>query len=95
MPHTESAKKRARQTAKRNAYNRAYKKSIREAIKSFSAAAKTGTTEQVNAEFKTAVKKLDKAAARKVIHPNKAARKKSQLAVALAAKLKAPAPAAK
>jgi len=36
--------------------------------------------EQVQAELSKAVKKIDKAAAKRVIHPNTAARKKSQLA---------------
>jgi len=95
MPHTAGAKKRMRQTEKRNAYNRNYKKMVRESIKSFAAAAKTGTAEEAGVEFKKAVKKLDKAAARKVIHPNKAARKKAQLARVLTKKMSPAAPAAK
>lgn len=79
MPHTESAKKRLRQTEKRRRYNRAYKKAIKEQLKKYLEVVKTGTPEQVTAEFKAAVKKLDKAASRRVIHPNKAAHKKSQL----------------
>jgi small subunit ribosomal protein S20 len=80
MPHTSSAKKRARQYEKRRLYNRAYRKAISTAVKDFTGA----TPEQAQDAFKKAVKKLDMAAARKVIHPNKAARKKSQLAKALA-----------
>ncbi len=82
MPHSSSAKKRARQYEKRRLYNRAYKKSINTALKTFQAA----TPEQANEEFRKAVRKLDMAAARKVIHPNKAARKKAQLARALASR---------
>ncbi len=82
MPHTANAKKRARQYEKRRVYNRAYKKAINTAIKTFQAA----TPEQKNDAFLKAVKKLDMAAARRVIHPNKAARKKAQLARALAGK---------
>lgn len=85
MPHTTSAKKRLRQAIKRNAYNRAYKKSIKDAIKAFNAAMKGDSAEQKTATFKAAVKRLDKAAARRVIHPNKAARKKAQLAAILTA----------
>ena len=80
-----------RQYDKRRKYNRAYKKAIKESLKSFDAAVTGGTAEQLQAEFKAAVKKLDKAAARRVIHPNKAAHKKSQLAMALQAKKAAPA----
>ena len=42
--------------------------------------------EQLRKEFVVAVKKLDKAAAKRVVHPNMAARKKSQLARAVNAK---------
>jgi small subunit ribosomal protein S20 len=86
MPHTLSAKKHMRQSEKRRRYNRTYRKDIRDEVKKFLDAMQSGTKEQVAAEFKAAVKKLDKAAARRVIHPNKAAHKKSQLAKMLAAK---------
>jgi small subunit ribosomal protein S20 len=87
MPHSSSAKKRARQYAKRRLYNRSYKKAINTAIKGFDAAAKSGGAD-ANEAYTKAVRKLDMAAARKVIHPNKAARKKAQLARALAAQNK-------
>jgi small subunit ribosomal protein S20 len=80
-----------RQYEKNRRYNRAYKKDIRETLKAFATAAQSGTPEQIEAEFKKAVKTLDKAAARNVIHANKAARKKSQLALALKNKQAAPA----
>lgn len=88
MPHTTSAEKALRQTAKRNARNRATKKAVKGQIKKFLAIADEGTPEQKLAEFKAAVKKLDKAASKKVIHRNAAARKKSQLAKQLAAATK-------
>jgi small subunit ribosomal protein S20 len=87
MPHSSSAKKRARQYAKRRLYNRSYKKAINTAIKDFDAAAKSGGA-NANDAFTKAIRKLDMAAARKVIHPNKAARKKAQLAKAFAAQSK-------
>jgi small subunit ribosomal protein S20 len=90
MPHTTSAKKALRQTAKRNARNRNEKKGIRVQIKKFLTAAKEGTPEQKQAEFQAAVKKLDKAATKNVIHRNAAARKKSQLARKLVAAAAAP-----
>ncbi len=86
MPHTASAKKHMRQTEKQRRYNRAYKKAVKDQVKKYLDVVKTGTPEQLAAEFKAAVKKLDKAAARRVIHPNKAAHKKSQLAKMLVAK---------
>ncbi len=84
MPHTKSAKKRMRQYEKRRRYNRAYKKSIKEAIKAFLTAKKSGDAPATAEAFKKAVKRLDMAAARRVIHPNKANRKKSQLAIKFA-----------
>jgi small subunit ribosomal protein S20 len=82
MPHQKSAKKRLRQNVKRNLRNRAAKKGIKLEIKDFLAVVqdKASTPEQMKAELSKAAKKLDKAAAKRVIHPNLAARKKSQLA---------------
>ena len=89
MPHTQTARKRGRQSAERRVRNRAVKKAIRIQIKDVFAAAK-GPADKLQAELKAAFKKLDKAAAKRVIHPNAAARKKSQLA-RLANAAKAPA----
>lgn len=94
MPHTTSAKKALRQTAKRNLRNRAEKKAIKIQIKKFLAVVKEGTPDQKMAEFKAAVRKIDKAATKKVIHRNLASRKKSQLAKKLGVTPKAAAPAA-
>ena len=80
MPHTSSAKKALRQTEKRNLRNRAEKKAIKIQVKKFLAVVKEGTPEQRMTEFKSAVRKIDKAATKKVIHRNLASRKKSQLA---------------
>jgi small subunit ribosomal protein S20 len=88
MPHTKSAKKALRQDQKRRDRNRAVKKALKTQMKKFTAALTGGTADQKQAEFLACVKHLDKAAARRVIHPNAAARKKSQLALKLAAKPK-------
>ena len=90
MPHTKSAKKSLRQDQKRRDRNRAVKKALRNELKKFQTAVTAGNADLAKTEFVAVVKKLDKAAARRVIHPNAAARKKSQLARQLAAK---PAPA--
>jgi small subunit ribosomal protein S20 len=79
MPHTRSAKKNLRKSEKRRLHNRAVKKDIKTQIKSFQAALE-GSVDQLKKEFALAAKKLDKAAAKRIIHPNLAARKKSQLA---------------
>ena len=89
MPHTPSAKKHLRKSLKRRLHNRAVIKDIKLQLKKFTATAASGSVEQLQAEYKVAAKKLDKAAARRVVHPNLAARKKSQLARVLHAKSKA------
>ncbi len=82
MPHTKSAKKHQRQSEKRRLHNRSVKKAIKTQIKHFEAAVE-GPVEQLRTQYNLAAKKLDKAAAKRIIHPNLAARKKSQLARAL------------
>jgi small subunit ribosomal protein S20 len=83
MPHTRSAKKNLRKSLKRRLRNRAAKKAIKGELKEFYTVLEEGTVEAAQTEYNTAAKKLDKAAARRIIHPNLAARKKSQLAIAL------------
>lgn len=80
MPHTPSAKKRLQQDEKRRVKNRAAKRAIKTQIKKVEALAESGPAEQLLQEYNLAAKRLDKAAAKRVIHPNLAARKKSQLA---------------
>lgn len=80
MPHTKSAAKNLRKSDKRRSYNRNVKRDVKLQLKSFETAVSAKGDTQ--AELKAAYKKLDKAAARGVIHPNTAARKKSQLAKA-------------
>jgi small subunit ribosomal protein S20 len=80
MPHTKSAEKALRQTEKRRDHNRAIKKGVRQQIKKFLGLLKEGTPEQKQVEYNLCAKKLDKAAAKKIISKNTASRKKSQLA---------------
>jgi small subunit ribosomal protein S20 len=80
MPHTRSAKKNQRKTEKRRLHNRAAKKAIKTQIKKVLEVAQVASPEDLQKEYNLAAKKLDKAASRRVIHPNLAARKKSQLA---------------
>lgn len=87
MPHTRSAKKNLRKTEKRRLRNRAAKRAVKTHIKRFQEAL-DGPIEQLRTEYNMAAKKLDKAAAKRIIHPNLAARKKSQMARALHGKTK-------
>ncbi|MSU76639.1 MAG: 30S ribosomal protein S20 [Gemmataceae bacterium] len=90
MPHLKSAKKRMRQNEKRRDHNRDVKKALRKQLKTVLEVAgeKTLVVETLKKEVTAAVKKLDKAAARGVIHKNMAARKKSQIARLVNAKTK-------
>jgi small subunit ribosomal protein S20 len=80
MPHTRSAKKNLKQSIRRRERNRAVKAELRTGMKKVRAAT---TVEAGKQEFVATQTKLDRAAARGVIHKNKAARVKSRLAKAL------------
>lgn len=96
MPHTRSAKKQSRKSEKRRLQNKATIRAIKTQIKKVEEVAEDGSVDQLQQEFNLAAKKLDKAAIKRVIHPNQAARKKSQLARLLHQKKTTPAtPAAK
>ena len=89
MPHTRSAKKNLRKTEKRRLRNKVAVRNIKTHLKRFESAL-AGPMEALQAEYNAAAQKLDKAAARRIIHPNMAARKKSQMALALYKKKAAP-----
>ncbi len=79
MPNTKSAKKRLRQNVVRRARNRAVKRTIRTRCRRVLDALRAGNVEEAETLFPLAVKQIDKAAAKRVIHRNKAARLKSRL----------------
>jgi small subunit ribosomal protein S20 len=79
MPHTKSAAKRLRQNENRRRRNRNWIKLVKKQTRAV-ADALTADAAKAGKEFVTATQKLDKAAAKGVIHPNKAARLKSRLA---------------
>lgn len=85
MPHTQSAKKRLKQSLRRKASNRSVKAELRTEIKQVRAAVAAGKLDDAKKEMVTAQEKLDRAATRGVIHKNKAARVKSRLSKALKA----------
>jgi small subunit ribosomal protein S20 len=85
MPNSPSAAKRLRQSAKRRLHNRITKKIIKTSMKKAVQSAGQNEAEKAEAEFRAAVAKIDKAGARRVLHPNTAARRKSKLAREFAA----------
>jgi small subunit ribosomal protein S20 len=79
MPTTKSAKKRHRQSLERRAKNRSTKSSIKTQVRKVREAVAAGDMSKADAEFRTAATKLDRAAAKRIIHSNAAARTKSRL----------------
>lgn len=83
MPNIKSAKKRVLVTKAKTLNNRAFKTSLKTCVKNFEKAVNEGDKAVAAAAYKEAVKKLDKAVAKNVIHVNAAARKKSQFTLKL------------
>ena len=79
MPNSKGAEKRLRQNKVRQARNKSAKSSVKTQIKKVLSAVDAGELDQAEAEYRTAARKLDQAGAKKVMHPNAAARKKSRL----------------
>lgn len=78
MPNIKSAKKRVKVAAKKNLRNKILKTNLKTVIKKvFSAVG--SETESKQDVLRNAVKKLDQAVKKGIIHKNCAARKKSQL----------------
>jgi small subunit ribosomal protein S20 len=77
LPNVKSAEKRMRTNRVREQRNKAKRSRLRTAMKQVQAA---DTAESAETRFGLAKSLLDRAAARRLIHPNKAARLKSQLA---------------
>lgn len=90
MPNIKSAKKRLRQNIVRRARNRAAKSSLRSQIKKLTAAIEAKDVATSETLFIATQKKLDQAAAKRVIHRNAAARVKSRFSAKIKA-LKQPA----
>ncbi len=84
MANIKSQIKRNRQTLKRNASNRQVRSEIHTRTRTAIAALDEGADNAEEA-VDAAIKRIDKAAQQGVMHKNKAARKKSQLAKRLAA----------
>jgi small subunit ribosomal protein S20 len=80
MANIKSQKKRILTNAKRADRNKAVKSELKTRVKTaIAAAAATGEPDTNSDEVRLAIKKLDKAAAKGIIHKNQAARRKSRL----------------
>ena len=80
MPNIKSAKKRVLLAEARNERNRAARSDLRTAIKKANAAIEA-KSDDMGEVVKVAVKKIDMAASKGLLHKNTAAHKKSKLVV--------------
>ena len=83
MPNIKSAKKRVKVIKVKTLRNQMFRSQMRTMIKKYEAALQAGDKEAATAAYKLAVKKIDQAVARGILHKNNAARKKSQFTVKL------------
>lgn len=83
--HTKSAAKRLRQSNERRERNRATLRAVRTQIRKVRDAVKAGDAAKAQTELQAAQVKLDRAASRRTLHKNAAARTKSRLAAAIKA----------
>ena len=80
MPNIKSSAKRDALSKAKHARNKAEKSALRTAVKKFDAAVAEGDKEAARSNFKAAVRAMDKAAGKNLIHKNNAANKKSKMA---------------
>ena len=78
MPNIKSAKTRVKVIEAKTLQNQMFRSQMRTMIKKFDAAVASGDKELAFAAYRVAVKKVDQAVVRGILHKNNAARKKSQ-----------------
>ena len=83
MPNIKSAKKRVLVSQAKAAQNKAAKSALKTELKKFEAAVAEGNRSEADVAYKVAVKAVDRAAARGLLHRNNAANKKSAMTLKL------------
>ena len=83
MPNIKSAKKRVKVTESKTMQNKMLKSALKTCMKKYEAALASGDKTSAKETYKVAVKKIDQAVAKGLLHKNNAARKKSQYTVKL------------
>ena len=83
MPNIKSAKKRVLVNAAKAAQNKAQKSALKTDLKKFEAAVAGGNRSEADAAYKVAVKAVDKAVVKGLLHKNNAAHKKISLTIKL------------
>ena len=80
MPNITQQKRRVEIAARQRLENLRWRSSAKTLFKRLADAVEEGDQERTSAEHRLLVQTLDRAAARRAIHPSKAARKKAQAA---------------
>lgn len=83
MANIKSSAKRDEKSKELRAANRADATELKTMIKKFDAAVAEGNKENASAAYKVAVRSVDRAAGKGLLHKNNAAHKKSEMAVKL------------
>lgn len=83
MANIKSAKKRIKVIQAKTMQNKMVKSSLKTAIKKYESALVEGNVDNAKALLNSAVKSIDMAASKGIIHKNMAARKKSRLTAKL------------
>ena len=79
MPNTESAKRAMRKAERRRVRNKSQRSALKTLVKKVRATATAGEGDASKEALEVVIKRLDQAAAKHLIHKNKAARTKSRL----------------
>lgn len=82
MPNIKSAKKRVRVIETKSMRNQMVKSALKTSLRRFQEAIASGDKATAENTYRIAVKKVDQATAKGIMHKNAASRKKSQLAAA-------------
>ena len=83
MPNIKSAKKRVMVNQAKAMQNKAAKSALKTDIKKFESAVAEGNRSEADVAYKLAVKAVDKAVVKGLLHKNNAANKKSSLTLKL------------
>ena len=78
LPNIKSAKKRVKVTAAKTMQNKMFRTQLKTVMKKYESAVEAGDTALAQETYKAAVKKIDMAVTRGILHKNTAAHKKSQ-----------------
>lgn len=79
MPNIQSAKKRVKVASKKHMTNKMLKSSMRTTLKKFETVYAEGAKDKATEALSDAIRVVDKAVSKGVLHKNTAARKKSSL----------------